>query len=191
MDALVAIDCFTAEVWTSCGLLTYDVFFFIHLGSRKVHLAGMMPQPNPAWMMQVARNVTMEQWGFLSPGPYLIRDRDGKYYPAFQQIIDTAGVRRVPLLPRSPHRNAYAERWVRPVKEECLSRLILFGEASLRHALTPDVEHVHYERNHQGQGNMRLFPTGSQDLEYTGPIQRRARLGGRLKYDARAAACVF
>ena len=87
-------------------------------------------------MVQVARNVTMEEWGFLSPGQYLIHDRDGKYCPAFQQIIDDAGVKRVPLPPRSPNLNAYAERWVRSVKEEVLSRMILFGEASLRHALT-------------------------------------------------------
>ena len=106
----------------------------------------MTPHPNEAWMVQVARNVTMEAWGFLSPGQYLIHDRDGKYCPAFQQIIDGAGVKRVPLPPRSPNLNAYAERWVRSVKEECLSRLILCGEASLRHALTQYVEHFHHER---------------------------------------------
>ena len=163
MDVLVATDFFTAEVWTLGGLVTYYVLFFIHLGSRKVHVAGVTPHPNEAWMVQVARNVTMEEWGFLSPGQYLIHDRDGKYCPAFQQIIDAAGVTRVPLPPRSPNLNAYAERWVRSVKEECLSRLILFGEASLRHALTQYVEHFHHERNHQGKGNVLLFPTVSQD----------------------------
>ena len=78
---------------------------------------------------------TTEEWGCLSPSQYLIHDRDGKYGPAFQQRIDAAGVKRVSLPPRSPHLHAYAERWVRSVKEECLSRLILFGEASLRHVL--------------------------------------------------------
>jgi putative transposase len=164
-DLLVATDFFTAEVWTWCGLVTYYVLFFIHLGSRKVHIVGMTPYPNEAWMMQIARNVTMEEWGFLSPGQYLVHDRDGKYCPAFHQIIDTAGVKRVPLPPRSPNLNAYAERWVRSVKEECLSQLILFGEASLRHVLTQYVEHFHHEQNHQGKGNMLLFPTVSQDLE--------------------------
>jgi putative transposase len=71
MAVLVATDFFTAEVWTLGGLVSYYVLFFIHLSSRKVHIAGMTPQPNHAWMMQVARNVTMEQWGFLSPGQYL------------------------------------------------------------------------------------------------------------------------
>ena len=136
MDVLVATDFFTTEVWTLGGLVTYYVLFFIHLSSRQVHIAGVTPHPNEAWMVQMTRNVTMEEWGFLSPGQYLIHDRDGKYCPAFQQLIDAAGVKRVPLPPRSPNLNAYAERWVRSVKEECLSRLILFGEASLHHALT-------------------------------------------------------
>jgi putative transposase len=188
MDVLVATDFFTAEVWTLGGLVTYYVLFFIHLGSRQVHIAGMTPHPHQAWMMQIARNVTMEEWGFLSPGQYLIHDRDGKYCPAFQQIIDAAEVKRVPLPPRSPNLNSYAERWSRSVKEECLSRLILFGEASLRHALTHYMEHFHHERNHQGKGNVLLFPTGSQDTEREGPIQCRERLGGLLKYYAREAA---
>jgi putative transposase len=152
------------------------VLFFIHLGSRKVHVAGVTPHPNAAWMVQVARNVTMEAWGFLSPGQYLIHDRDGKYCPAFQQIIDDAGVKRVPLPPRSPNLNAYAERWVRSVKEECLSRLILCGEASLRHALTQYVAHFHHERNHQGKGNVLLFPTVSQNgcvPPFTHPVTQR------------------
>jgi hypothetical protein len=94
----------------------------------------------------------------------------------------------VPLPPRSPNLNAYAERWVRSVKEQCLVRLILFGEASLRHALAEYVEHFHQERNHQGKGNMLLFPAVSQDLECIGPIQCRERLGGLLKYYSREAA---
>ena len=77
---------------------------------------------------------------------------------------------------------------MRSVKEECLSRLILFGEASLRHALTQYVEHFHHERNHQGKGNVLLFPTVSLDAEREGPIRCRERLGGLLKYYAREAA---
>src|ERR687886_926596 len=139
-------------------------------------------------MVQVARNVTMEGWGLLASGHYLIHDRDGKYCPAFQQIIDAAGVKRVPLPPRSPNLNAYAERWVRSVKEECLSRLILFGEASLRHALTQYVEHFHHERNHQGKDNLLLFPAVRQATARVGPIQCRERLGGLLKYYTHEAA---
>ena len=92
MEVLVATDFFTAEVWTLGGLVTYYVLFFIHLSSRQVHIAGVTPHPNEAWMVQMTRNVTMEEWGFLSPGQYLIHDRDGKYCPAFQQIIDNTVV---------------------------------------------------------------------------------------------------
>ena len=182
LDVLVATDFFTAEVWTLGGLVTYYVLFFLHLGSREIQVAGITPHPNEAWMVQVARNVTMEEWGFLAPGQYLIHDRDTKFCAAFQQIIDKAGVERVVLPPRSPNLNAYAERWVRSVKEECLSRLILFGEASLRHALTQYVAHFHHERNHQGKGNALLFPTASPDAERTGSLQCRERLGGLLQY---------
>src|SRR5256886_11705723 len=154
MDVLVATDFFTAEVWTLGGLVTYYVLFFLHLGSRQVHVAGVTPHPNEAWMIQMARNVTMEEWGFLPPGQYLIHGRDTQFCPAFQQIIDDAGVERVVLPPRSPNVNAYAERWVRSVKDEALSRLILFGAASLRHALQEYLEHYHHERNHQGKDNV-------------------------------------
>jgi hypothetical protein len=170
------------------GLVTYYVLFFIHLASRKIHIADVTPHPDEQWMTQVARNVMMEAWGFLAPGQYLIHDRDTKFCAAFQQIIADAGVERVVLPPRSPNLNAYAERWVRSVKEECLARVILFGDASLRHALHEYVEHYHHERNHQGKENVLLFPTSSQETERDSPIQCRERLGGLLKYYEREAA---
>jgi transposase InsO family protein len=188
MDVLVATDFFTAEVWTLGGLVTYYVLFFIRLSTREVHVAGMTPHPNQAWMVQIARNVTMADWSFLSSGQYLIHDKDGKYCPAFQRIIDEAGITRVPLPPRSPNLNAYAERWVRSVKEEALSRLILFGERALQHALTEYVMHFHQERLHQGRGNVVLMPAPSQAGACPGPPQCRERLGGLLKYYYREAA---
>lgn len=160
----------------------------MHLGSRKMHVAGVTPHPDQRWMARIARNVTMADWGFLQPGQYVIHARDGKYCPAFQRIIDEAGVQRVPLPPRSPNLNAYAERWVRAVKEEALSRLILFGERSLRHALKESVVHYHAERPHQGKGNVVLMPSRDQATACHGSIQCRKRLGGLLKYYDRDAA---
>jgi len=188
LDLLVATDFFTAEVWTLAGLVTYDVLFVIHVESREIHVAGITPHPDARWMIQVARNITMADWGFLSPGQYRIHDRNGKYGPAFQRIMDDAGVKRRPLPPRSPNLHCYAERWVRSVKEEVLSRLILFGEASLRHALTQYVAHFHHERNHQGKSNVLRFPAVSPEAARAGPMQCRKRLGGLLKYYAREAA---
>jgi transposase InsO family protein len=188
MDVLVATDFFTTEVWTLGGLVTYYILFFMHLGSRQVHVASVTPHPNAAWMVQVARNVTMEAWGFLSPGQYLIHDRDTKFCAAFQHLIEDAGVERVVLPPRSPNLNAYAERWVRSVKEECLARLMLCGEKALQHALTEYTTHDQHERNHQGKGNVLLVPSGRQDTARAGPMRCRERLGGLLKYYTREAA---
>jgi putative transposase len=188
MDVLVATDFFTAEVWTKAGLVTYYVLFFIHLASRKVHIAGVTPHPDQPWMMQIARNVTMADWGVLSSGHYLIHDRDSKYCPAFQRTIDAAGIARVPLPPRSPNLNAYAERWVRSIKEETLSRLILCGERALRHALKQYDAHYHQERPHQGKENVVLFPRPSRSGTEESPIECHERLGGLLKYYSREAA---
>jgi putative transposase len=188
MDVLVATDFFTTEVWTWYGLVTYYILFFIRISTREVHVAGLTPYPDQRWMAQMARHITMADWGFLASGQYLIHDRDGKFCPAFQQIIDEAGVTRVPLPPRSPNLNAYAERWVRSVKEEALSRFILFGERGLWQVLTEYVVHYHEERPHQGKGNVVLFPAPIQSSPGRGPIQCRERLGGLLKYYHREAA---
>ena len=177
-----------AEAWTWCGLVTYYILFFIHLESRKVYVAGVTPHPDEHWMIQIAHDMTMTEWGFLAPGLYLIHDRDGKYCSVFQQTIEAAGVTRIPLPARSPNLNAYAERWVRSLKDEALSGLILFGERSLQHALTEYVAHYHAERPHQGKGNVLLFPVPSQGSGGDGPIQCQERLGGLLKYYHRQAA---
>ena len=88
---------------------------------------------------------------------------------------------------RSPNLNAYSERWVKSVKEECLSKVILFGERSWRHALSEYTEHFHAERNHQGKGNVLLFPRDT-NIRRAGPVQCRERLGGLLRYYHREAA---
>jgi len=112
----------------------------------------------------------------------------GKYCLAFQHIIDAAGVKRVPLPPRLPNLNAYAERWVRSVKEECLSRLMLFGEAALHQALREYLAYDHRERNHQGKSHVLLFPVVSQAIELAGPMRCRERRGGLLQFYDREAA---
>jgi len=83
----------------------------------------------------MARNSTMAKWGFLTPDQHLIHDRDAKFCSAFQETFKAAGITPITLPPRSPNVNAHAERWVRSVKEEVLSRLILLGEGALRQVL--------------------------------------------------------
>ena len=188
MEVLAGADFFTTEVWTKRGLVTYYVLFIIHISSRRVHVAGVTPYPEEKWMTQIARNVTMADVGFLRPGQYLLHDRDGKFCPAFRQTVKAVGVKPLKLPPRSPNLNSYAERWVRSVKDECLSKLILFGEASLRRSLASYLDHYHGERNHQGKGNVILFPSPGEEGTLEGPIRRRERLGGLLRYYHRKAA---
>ena len=186
MDVLAATDFFTAEVWTKGGLVTYYVLFFMHLATRRVHVAGITPYPHEEWMTQMARNVTMADDGFLWSQRYLIHDRDGKFCPAFFDTVESVGAKTVKLPARSPNLNCFAERWVRSIKDECLSKLILFGEASLRRALAQFGSHFHEERPHQGKGNVILFPS-SEANHVDGPIHCRERLGGLLKYYHREA----
>jgi len=188
LHVLWATDFFSTEVWTLGGLVTFYVLFFIKLDTRELHIAGITSSPNEQWMMQVARNLTMEEWGILKPGQYLIHDRDQKFCPAYNQLLDDAGVKRLPLPPRSPNLNSVAERFVRSVKEEALSRFILFGEKSLRHVLNEYLAHYHAERPHQGKGNVILFPGPRPEGAADGPIECRERLGGILKFYHREAA---
>ena len=109
-------------------------------------------------MRQVACNATFEGIGRLNGRRYLLHDRDAKFCAEFRETLAAGGVKCLRLPPRSPNLNAFAERWVRSVKEECLSHLILFGERSLRKALIQFQEHYHEERNHQGKSNVLLFP---------------------------------
>jgi transposase InsO family protein len=102
-------------------------------------------------------------------------------------MISDTGVESVKLLPRSPNLNAYAERFVRSIKESCLNRMIFFGEESLRTAIQNFVAHYHSERHHQGLANQLIRPEAGH-LGSAGKVQRRQRLGGMLNYYFRAAA---
>jgi putative transposase len=187
-DVLVGMDFFTVEVLTLKGLMTYYVLFFIHLESRRVSLAGFTPYPDQEWMEQQARNMTMEEWGCLRGCRYLLHDRDTKFCRSFRELIKSGSVKPLRLPARSPNLNSYAERWVRSVKEECLSRLILFGESSLRRALQQYIVHYHGERNHQGKENRLLFPSQTEARRKEGGVRCRERLGGLLEYYEREAA---
>jgi putative transposase len=101
---------FTVEVLTLRGLVTYYVLFFIHLGNRKVEIAGITTQPTEQWVKQIARNVTIDGRGALGDSRYLLHDRDTKYTACFPAIIETVHVKTLQLPARSPNLNAYSER---------------------------------------------------------------------------------
>ena len=119
---LAASDFFTVEVWSLQGLLSFYVLFVIDLATRRVTLCGMTTNPNEVWMLQVARNLLDSESGTLRDKRHLILDRDTKYCASFRQTLEREGIGVIRLPPRSPNLNAYAERFVRSVKEECLAR---------------------------------------------------------------------
>ncbi|MBV9036904.1 MAG: transposase [Acidobacteriaceae bacterium] len=131
-DVLAGADFFTVEVLTWRGLVTHYVLFFIQVDSRRVSLGGITRHPDSVWMEPVARNATMQDFGYLNGCRYLLHDRDQKFCREFRETMAAGSVKCIPLPARSPNLNAYAERWVRSIKEECLPKLILFGESSLR-----------------------------------------------------------
>src|SRR6202158_972687 len=183
MNVLAGADFFTVEVLSWRGLVTYYVLFFIHLESRRVDIAGITKHPDQEWMEQIGRSATQETWGYLHPCRYVLHDRDTKFCASFRSALASGDVKTIQLPAKSPNLNAFAERWVRSVKQECLSKLILFGVGPLSGSLTEYGRHYHHERNHQGKGNRLLFP----DVPQKGRLPNRniicrQRLGGLLKY---------
>jgi transposase InsO family protein len=186
-DCIAAADFFTVEVWSRVGLTRYYVLFFIRFSSRRVHVAGITEYPHGAWMKQIARNITDPVDGFLLGIRYLIMDRDGSFTAEFRSFLKQEGVKAVRLPARSPNLNAYAERFVRTIKEGCVDRMIFFGEDSLRRAINEFLVYYHHERNHQGLGN-RLIDPQEQIGATDGSVACRERLGGLLRYYYRQAA---
>ena len=127
-EGLAAADLFTVEVLTLAGLRRYFVVFVIALQTRRVHIAGIHPQPAGRWMEQMARNLTDPVDGFLRTARQLIHDRDPLYTRVFGEILASGDVGPIRLPPKSPNLNAYAERFVRSIKEECLHRVVPLDE---------------------------------------------------------------
>jgi len=186
-ELIVAADFFTVEVWTRRGLQRFLVLFFVDLSTRKVEIGGMASTANGLWMSQIGRNVTDTVDGILTGKRYLIHDRDPLFTAEFLGMLGDVGVQSVKLPPQSPNLNAVAERFVGSIKESCLDRLILFGEAGLRKAVQNFILHYHAERNHQGKGNQLLFPRAAE-FPQQGTVRCQERLGGLLKYYHREAA---
>lgn len=162
------------------------MLFIIELKTRRVHIAGISNQPDGGWMARVARNLTDATSGFLKDIRYLLVDRDPLYTEQFNAILAMANVQLVRLPPSSPNLNAYAERFVRSIRQKCLRHIIPLGERHLRSVVHEYVEHYHHERSHQGLGN--VIPLPEDRAPAAGPVRRRDRLGGILNFYVRNAA---
>ena len=186
-DSLFAIDFTTTEVWTLRGLVTMSVLVVMRLKTRHIEIAGVTTNPDSAWITQVTRKLTDSETGFLRNASHVLMDRDTKFSP-LRKFLETSTKTKATLLPpRSPNLNAHLERLMRSLHEECLDRMIFFGETPLRHALAEFEAHYHSERNHQGLDNQLIDP--DQEVgQSSGIIDCRERLGGLLRYYHRRAA---
>ena len=185
-DVLAAIDFTTVEVWTKGGLVTFYLLFVMELKTRRVHFAGCTTNPTEQWMKQNGRELTNCEDGFLNGKRYLIMDRDAIFCSSFRRFLKGEDINSVRLPPMSPNLNAHLERFHLSLKSECLSRMIFFGEDSLRRAVHTYLVHYHTERNHQSFDNAIIEP-GNEVGRAEGAVQCRERLGGLLRYYHRAA----
>jgi transposase InsO family protein len=184
---IVACDFFTVDtVW----LRRLYVLFFIELGTRRVHLAGVTYNPNVAWVTQQARNLllVLEDQGRLLR--FLIRDRDAKFCRRFDDVFRAEGAEGLVTPVQAPNANAYAERWVRTVRAECLDRLLIVGRGHLEHVLRIYAQHYNRHRPHRALGLQPPNPSAGPTLAGEAPrarVRRRDLFGGVLHEYQRAA----
>ena len=160
-------------------MVTFYTVFVIELASRRVQILGSTPRPDEVFMEQITRNLTVADAGGCRA---LICDRDAKWSASVRARLRDAWVCVVRTPYRAPNANAYAEQFVRSIKEECLNRLIRLGERDHRRAVAEFVAHYHRERNHQRLGNELI--EGEPANGRVGRMRRHQRLGGLLNYYA-------
>jgi transposase InsO family protein len=183
---ILACDFFTVE---TIGLKALYVLFVIELKSRRVHLAGVTPNPDAAWVTQQARNLSMEFAERHRSFRFLIRDRDSKYVCGFGEVFRTDGTEVILTPVRAPRANAFAERWVRTVRTECLDWVLILGRRHLEQVLRLYVMHYNMERPHRGLALATpISPTDpAEPATMAGRVRRRDLLGGLIHEYSRAA----
>jgi hypothetical protein len=182
-DQLLACDFFTVE---TAWLRTLYVLFFIEIGTRQVHFAGCTAHPTAAWVTQQARQLIWKLQDEDKQMGFLIRDRDAKFPMSFDRVFLSEGIRILRTPYRTPVANAFAERWVRSVREECLDRLLILGDAHLRRVMQEYIEYYNHARSHQGIEQRCPIPIERGRKE--GPVKCRDVLGGVIHDYQREAA---
>jgi putative transposase len=186
---MLACDFLTVE---TVGLTRPYVLFIVELDRRRVHLVGLTAHPTGAWVTQAARNLLMDLDEHVHSFRFLIRDRDAKFTSAFDAAFASAGVETVKIPPRAPKANAYAERWVRTIRAECLDWTLVWSRRHLQQVLTTYLELYNTARPHRGIGLEVPVPIGTLRAVETSShpdasIERVDVLGGLIHEYRRAA----
>ena len=187
-SSIIACDLFTVE---SVKLTTLHVLFFIELHTRRVLIGGVTDgAANLTWATQIVRNLSQAREDRSEPVRFLVHDRDKRFGATFDEVFRAEGIEIVRTRWRAPKANAYAERWIRTARAECLDRVMVLGRRHLEQLLTTYVKHYNEERPHRSLG---LEPPGGpQPLRALSPepggIGRRDRLGGLIHEYYRKAA---
>jgi transposase InsO family protein len=172
------------------GLTRVYVLFLIEVASRRVHILGVTTNPTGQWVAQQARNLMMNLGHRASSLRFLIRDRDTKYTAVFDEVFTAEGIEIVRTPPRAPRANAYAERWVRTVRRECLDRILIYNPRHLLAILEEYVRHYNQHRPHQGREQrppaLEISPAPVTDLTAV-RVRRRRVLNGMINEYSQAA----
>lgn len=191
-ETLWACDFFSKKVWTKGGLVDVFVLFFIHVGSRRVHIAGVTTNPDEAWVVQQARNMSMVFAEQAKSPTHLIMDMDRIFCRKFRDTLASDGLQILRVGPRKPNMNAHAERFVQAIKQECLDHFVCFGIDHLSYIIRRFERYYNRFRPHQGRNN-RTLPEAAGDVSPAdpnarGPIECQEDLGGLLRHYYRRAA---
>jgi transposase InsO family protein len=183
---ILAFDFFTVE---SLFLHTFYVLFAIEIESRRIHILGVTRNPNVTWVTQQARNLSCDLADRGRRFRFLLRDRDSKYTASFDEVFTAEGIRVIRTPIQAPKANAFAERWVRTVRRECLDWTLICGRRHLEKTLAEYVGHYNTERPHRGLGLRVPHGEGREPVVFTSTAQVRRRdvLGGLIhEYDLAA-----
>ena len=179
---IIAADFFTVE---TVRLKTLYVLFFIELRTRQVRLAGVTDHPNGPWVVQRARELSLERPEGTTAPRFLLRDRDSKFTRAFDDVFAADGTQVITTPIRAPNANAVAERWVRTLRQECLDWMLIRGRRHLERVLDEYVRHYNDQRPHRSLAlrpprgiDIGAVPGGSRPPWTAASVRRRDRLGG-------------
>ncbi len=178
-STFAASDFFTTEVWTTKGLVTIYTLVVINIATQPVHIVASTAHPNRIFMKQAALDLAAFDDGFLRGTTHMIIDGDTKFTAEFEEILNDNGVKLVKIPARSPNCNPHAERFVKTIKTECLTKMIFFGRRSLDKAIRNFVLHCNAEKNYQSIGNELI---DAKEMPREGKIVRDKRLGGLLSF---------